>query len=100
MRSRARVHGASSWVKWRVPSLLSWRISVVARFVVAQLAVAQLVVAQLVVAPFLVACDRQPAADARGAASYGVDDFGDSLRPPARAQRIVSLAPATTEILF
>jgi ABC-type Fe3+-hydroxamate transport system substrate-binding protein len=30
----------------------------------------------------------------------GVDDFGDTIRVPARAARIVSLTPATTEILF
>jgi iron complex transport system substrate-binding protein len=31
---------------------------------------------------------------------FGVDDFGDTIRPPARPQRIVSLNPTTTEILF
>lgn len=30
----------------------------------------------------------------------GVDDFGDTIRPPASVRRIVSLTPATTEILF
>jgi iron complex transport system substrate-binding protein len=34
------------------------------------------------------------------ARSFGVDDFGDTIRPPARVARIVSLTPATTEILF
>lgn len=29
-----------------------------------------------------------------------IDDFGDTVRSPARVQRIVSLTPATTEILF
>ena len=31
---------------------------------------------------------------------YGVDDFGDTIRLTHRAERIVSLNPATTEILF
>jgi len=31
---------------------------------------------------------------------FGVDHFGDTIRPPARVRRIVSLTPATTEILF
>jgi iron complex transport system substrate-binding protein len=52
------------------------------------------------------ACDRAPIADSRIADSrstdsrYGVDHFGDTVRPPARVERIVSLTPATTEILF
>jgi iron complex transport system substrate-binding protein len=64
--------------------------------------VALLAVALSSVALFAVACDRrQPEGNAaRSAASYGVDDFGDTIRPPARAPRIVSLTPATTEILF
>lgn len=32
--------------------------------------------------------------------NYGVDDFGDTIRLAHRAERIVSLNPATTEILF
>jgi iron complex transport system substrate-binding protein len=32
--------------------------------------------------------------------AYGFDDFGDAVRIPAAASRIVSLNPATTEILF
>ena len=37
---------------------------------------------------------------ARSTAPYGVDDFGDTIRVPARVTRIVSLNPTTTEILF
>jgi iron complex transport system substrate-binding protein len=32
--------------------------------------------------------------------AFGTDHFGDTIRPPARVNRIVSLTPATTEILF
>jgi ABC-type Fe3+-hydroxamate transport system substrate-binding protein len=41
-----------------------------------------------------------PAPRTQHPAPYGVDDFGDTIRPPARPTRIVSLTPATTEILF
>jgi len=45
------------------------------------------------------ACD--PARSTPHAAPwYGVDDFGDTIRPPTRPARIVSLNPTTTEILF
>jgi iron complex transport system substrate-binding protein len=51
----------------------------------------------------VVACadskDRDGSAESRGR-SFGVDDFGDTIRPPTRVARIVSLTPATTEILF
>lgn len=48
---------------------------------------------------------RQPAAPAPSAASPGptsplVDDFGDTVRLAAPPSRIVSLTPATTELLF
>lgn len=43
---------------------------------------------------------RRTHADARTLAPFGLDDFGDTIRPPARVSRIVSLTPATTEILF
>lgn len=49
----------------------------------------------------LLACN--PASDQRPANSdpgVTVDDAGDPLPPPARRSRIVSLIPATTEILF
>ena len=49
----------------------------------------------------LLACN--PASDQRSATSdqrVTVDDAGDPLPPPARRTRIVSLIPATTEILF
>jgi len=47
--------------------------------------------------------ENRPAARSAAAESreqFGVDDFGDTIRAPARAERIVSLTPATTEILF
>jgi iron complex transport system substrate-binding protein len=44
------------------------------------------------------ACDRVPIAG-RGAIQL-VDDAGDTVRLPAPARRIVSLIPATTELLF
>ena len=48
----------------------------------------------------LVACgEPRPAAQASGAAVV-VDDFGDTLRLAAPAQRVVSLNPVTTELLF
>jgi iron complex transport system substrate-binding protein len=49
----------------------------------------------------LLACS--PTSDQRAATSeqrVTVDDAGDPLPPPARRSRIVSLIPATTEILF
>ena len=49
----------------------------------------------------IVAC--QPTSEQRSATSdqrVTVDDAGDPLPPPARRTRIVSLIPATTEILF
>ena len=52
---------------------------------------------------FASACNdrRRPEGDAaRSAASYGVDDFGDTIRVSAGVNRIVSLNPTTTEILF
>jgi ABC-type Fe3+-hydroxamate transport system substrate-binding protein len=64
--------------------------------------VALSVVALFAVAP-LSSCgrERQPEGGAaRSAAPYGIDDFGDTIRPPARVTRIVSLNPTTTEILF
>ena len=48
--------------------------------------------------PLLLACARE--VPHRATTSYGPDDFGDTVRPPARVARIVSLTPATTEILF
>jgi ABC-type Fe3+-hydroxamate transport system substrate-binding protein len=44
------------------------------------------------------ACD--PAPRTPHPSPYGLDDFGDTIRPPAHATRIVSLNPTTTEILF
>jgi iron complex transport system substrate-binding protein len=41
-----------------------------------------------------------PPERAAGAAGPAVDDFGDSIRVSPPARRIVSLIPATTEILF
>ncbi|HYC53065.1 MAG TPA: helical backbone metal receptor, partial [Gemmatimonadaceae bacterium] len=41
---------------------------------------------------------REPSAERRE--PLAVDHFGDTVRPPARVERIVSLTPATTEILF
>jgi iron complex transport system substrate-binding protein len=52
----------------------------------------------LVIPLALVACG-SPAAGARGAAVV-VDDAGDSVAVRAPARRIVSLIPATTELLF
>ena len=46
----------------------------------------------------LVAC-RNPQPDTRNP-SFGLDDFGDTLRFAGVPQRIVSLNPTTTEILF
>ena len=55
----------------------------------------------------LTACNGEPRAGsepkAQGpqpTASFGTDHFGDTIRRPARVDRIVSLTPATTEILF
>jgi iron complex transport system substrate-binding protein len=45
------------------------------------------------------ACTATPKAD-RASRSYGVDNFGDTIRLAKPPQRIVTLAPATTEILF
>jgi len=42
----------------------------------------------------------QPKAQSPQPTAFGIDHFGDTIRPPARVQRIVSLTPATTEILF
>ena len=51
------------------------------------------------VAPlWLIGCSREPARDAGSPAA--VDDFGDSIPGSVNAQRIVSLDPAITEILF
>ena len=48
----------------------------------------------------LVACgSRQPEEGARSA-EYGIDDFGAEIRLDAMPQRIVSLNPTTTEMLF
>ncbi len=60
-------------------------------------AVAALALAVLVAA----ACsaERRPAADA-SATPRPVDDFGDTLTLAAPAQRVVSLNPVTTELLF
>jgi len=56
-------------------------------------------IAALGMAIAVLACEQRPAA--RAAASDVVrDHFGDSVVPPARVMRIVSLTPATTEILF
>ena len=44
----------------------------------------------------LTACDRSPASGS----SAGVDDFGDTVSVRSSPRRIVSLNPATTEILF
>lgn len=55
----------------------------------------------LLVFAIVVACG--PVSDQRSATSdqlVTVDDAGDPLPPPARRTRIVSLIPATTEILF
>lgn len=55
----------------------------------------------LSVVAILLAC--RPAGDQRSATSdqrVTVDDAGDPLPPPAQRSRIVSLVPATTEILF
>jgi iron complex transport system substrate-binding protein len=49
----------------------------------------------IAVIALLSACDRRPAGEATG-----VDDFGDSVRIGKIPTRIVSLNPATTEILF
>jgi iron complex transport system substrate-binding protein len=46
------------------------------------------------------AADQQRSRDAAGVSPFGVDDFGDTVRLSGRAERIVSLTPATTEILF
>ena len=43
-------------------------------------------------------CD--PAPRTPHAVPWGLDDFGDTIWPPAHATRIVSLNPTTTEILF
>lgn len=48
----------------------------------------------------MLACDGQPRAHAATTTSGIVDAFGDTVRPPKRAERIVSLDPGTTEILF
>ncbi len=67
--------------------------------------------ALLVVALLAAACDRGAASGAShdtardaartpGAAAFVQDDYGDTVRVAARPQRIVSLNPATTEILF
>jgi len=55
-------------------------------------------VAAAIAATLLAACD--PASRTPDTASLGIDDFGDTIRPPALATRIVSLNPTTTEILF
>ena len=48
----------------------------------------------------VLACGQPPKAESRELRAYGNDDFGDAVRAPARVQRIVSLTPHTTEILF
>ena len=45
------------------------------------------------------ACSPKPRAQ-RPERSFGLDDFGDTIRLAARPTRIVSLNPTTTEILF
>jgi iron complex transport system substrate-binding protein len=47
----------------------------------------------------LIACDRGSSRPSIGT-SFGTDDFTDTIRATARVTRIVSLTPATTEILF
>ena len=46
------------------------------------------------------ACAREQAGRADSSLAYGIDDFGDTIRLSAAPQRIVSLNPTTTEILF
>jgi iron complex transport system substrate-binding protein len=46
------------------------------------------------------ACSGTPRTDNRDLTTFGVDDFGDTIRLAARPTRIVSLNPTTTEILF
>jgi ABC-type Fe3+-hydroxamate transport system substrate-binding protein len=48
----------------------------------------------------LLACGRKPSAERREQSTYGVDDFSDTIQIQVRPSRIVSLTPATTEILF
>jgi iron complex transport system substrate-binding protein len=48
----------------------------------------------------LTSCGGEPKGQSPELTAYGVDDFGDTLRPPANVRRIISLTPATTEILF
>jgi iron complex transport system substrate-binding protein len=58
----------------------------------------------LLLSPLALACAGGDAGRARGAAAAGaapiVDDFGDTVRVAARPARIVSINPATTELLF
>lgn len=42
----------------------------------------------------------EPSAISHQPSSFGIDDFGDTIRPPAHPTRIVSLNPTTTEVLF
>ncbi len=55
------------------------------------------VIALLVV---LSGCASEPRTPEGGAAAAVVDDFGDTLRLTGPAQRVVSLNPVTTELLF
>jgi len=60
-------------------------------------------VATLGALTMLCAAACEPAArapTAHGAGAYGVDDFGDTIHVAASPQRIASLNPTTTEILF
>jgi iron complex transport system substrate-binding protein len=49
---------------------------------------------------FAQACDRAAEPAAQQTAMAEVDDFGDTIRLAGPAQRIVSLSPITTELLF
>jgi iron complex transport system substrate-binding protein len=55
---------------------------------------------QLLALALALGCSREPRANGREQAAYGIDDFGDTIRLTARPIRIVSLNPTTTEILF
>jgi iron complex transport system substrate-binding protein len=48
----------------------------------------------------LSSCTGQERADSSQLTAFGTDDFGDTIRLRARPERIVSLNPTTTEILF
>lgn len=57
-------------------------------------------VVMLALAMLTAACAGEQAGRASGSVGYGPDDFGDTIRLSAAPQRIVSLNPTTTEILF